>query len=162
MDGRVLDAPWPVRWFIVNCCILPSRPKQSAEAYHKVWTEEGSPLIAIGRKVKTLLQQQLQLPVELAMRYQNPSIAGAISSLRSRNVRDLLLIPLFPHYAMSSFETAAERAHGSAAIEPRPKVQNRSSPLYNDPDYISGPLSKAPRPTRERRSIDSLSVFTAA
>ena len=57
MDGRVLDVNWPVRFCIVNFAILPSRPKQSAEAYHKIWTPEGSPLVATSRKVREQLQE---------------------------------------------------------------------------------------------------------
>ena len=58
MDGRVLDAPWPIRFFIVHCCILPTRPKQSAEAYHKIWTPEGSPLVVTSRKVHAELRHR--------------------------------------------------------------------------------------------------------
>src|SRR5437899_3819860 len=107
MDGRVLDMPWPIRFFVVNCLILPSRPKASAHAYLKIWTAEGSPLVVTSRKVHAELQRRLSVPVELAMRYQNPSVSSAIERLRERGVTELLLIPLFPHFAMSSFETAA-------------------------------------------------------
>src|SRR5215510_1666127 len=84
MDGRVLDVNWFVRFCIVNFAILPSRPKQSAHAYQSVWTPEGSPLIVISRKLQGLLKQRVSLPVELAMRYQSPSIREAILNL-SRN-----------------------------------------------------------------------------
>src|SRR5438309_10892484 len=78
MDGRVLDVNWLARFCIVNFAILPSRPKESAEAYQKVWTPAGSPLVAISRKLQMKLQQRVKVPVELAMRYQNPSIPNAI------------------------------------------------------------------------------------
>src|SRR6185436_17598857 len=77
MDGRVLDAPWPIRFFVVHCCILPRRPKQSAEAYHKIWSPEGSPLVVTSRKVHSELRRRLRMPVELAMRYQEPSVHDA-------------------------------------------------------------------------------------
>src|SRR5262249_29365577 len=109
MDARVLDAPYPIRFCVVHFAILPSRPKQSAEAYQKVWLPEGSPLVVTGRAVQRALQRQTEAPVELAMRYQNPSIESAVRQLHADGVTDLLLIPLFPHYAMSSFETAVER-----------------------------------------------------
>src|ERR1043165_5695688 len=73
MDGRVLDINWLARFCIVHFAILPSRPKQSAEEYKKIWTTAGSPLVVISRNVQTQLQQRVILPVELAMRYQNPS-----------------------------------------------------------------------------------------
>src|SRR5215510_7008877 len=81
MDGRVLDVNWLARFCIVHFAILPSRPKQSAEAYHKIWTKDGSPLVVISRRVQSQLQQRVSVPVELAMRYQNPSISDAVRRL---------------------------------------------------------------------------------
>src|SRR6476620_11633416 len=71
MDGRVLDAPWPIRFCVVHFTILPSRPRESGHAYSKIWTDEGSPLIVTSRRMKEHLQRRLSVPVELAMRYQN-------------------------------------------------------------------------------------------
>lgn len=143
MDGRVLDAPWPIRFFVVNGCILPSRPKQSAEAYHKIWTKEGSPLVVMCRKVQALLQERLDIPVDLAMRYQNPSITDAILELHQQEVGELLVIPMFPHYAMSSFETAAERVQ-EVARRLAPEMNVRiAPPYYDDPQYIQALVSSA-------------------
>src|ERR1039458_9014972 len=74
MDPRVLDAPWPIRWCVVNLAILPKRPAESAEAYKKIWTKEGSPLVVTSRNVQRELQRRAgdSLPVGLAMRYQSP------------------------------------------------------------------------------------------
>ena len=68
MDGRVLDAPWPVRFCIVHFSILPKRPVESAHAYSTIWTDAGSPLIVISRGVQAALQERRTGPVELAMR----------------------------------------------------------------------------------------------
>src|SRR5208282_5864614 len=108
MDGRVIDTPWLVRRLVVGM-ILINRPKESGHAYEKVWTKEGSPLVVTSRHVQELLQKRVNVPVELAMRYQNPSIESAIQKLAAQRIDDLLLIPLFPHYAMSSYESAVER-----------------------------------------------------
>src|SRR6185436_6386618 len=89
MDERVLDMPLPLRFGVVNFAILPRRPAQSAEAYHKVWTAEGSPLIASSRRVQTQLRRRVRLPVELAMRYQHPSIEQALKNLRAEGVDEL-------------------------------------------------------------------------
>ena len=143
MDGRVLDAPWPVRFFIVHGLILPFRPKQSAEAYHKIWTPEGSPLVVTSQRVRAELQRRLPLPVELSMRYQNPSIPAAIEKLRAQGVDDVLLIPLFPHYAMSSFETAVVRVKEVATAQsPAMKVRVQP-PFYQDADYIAALVASA-------------------
>ncbi|MEI8340509.1 MAG: ferrochelatase, partial [Verrucomicrobiota bacterium] len=145
MDGRVLDAPYPIRWCVVNLAILPSRPKQSAEAYEKIWTKQGSPLVATSRNVQRELQQRMgeEVPVVLAMRYQSPSIESAIASLRLQGVRDLLVIPLFPHYAMSSFETAFVRAQEIAAKTAPEMKLKVIEPYYNDPGYIEALAASA-------------------
>jgi ferrochelatase len=143
MDGRVLDTNWLARFCIVNFAILPSRPKQSAEAYEKVWTAAGSPLIAISRNVKNKLQARVSIPVELAMRYQNPSIPSAVKALAAKGVDSLLLIPLFPHYAMSSFETAVERVREVAATEaPRMRIEVQP-PFFDHPDFITALVASA-------------------
>jgi protoporphyrin/coproporphyrin ferrochelatase len=143
MDGRVLDVNWLLRFCIVHFAILPFRPKQSAEAYHKIWTPAGSPLVVTSRNVQAKLQQRVSVPVELAMRYQNPSIPDAVRSLVSKGVDEVLLIPLFPHYAMSSFETAVERVKEVAAARaPQMRVQVQP-PCFEDQDYITALVASA-------------------
>jgi ferrochelatase len=143
MDGRVLDAPYPVRFGIVHGCILPFRPKQSAEAYHKIWLPEGSPLVVTSQRVVEKLRQRVRIPVELAMRYQNPSIERAIKSLVRQGVEDLLLIPMFPHYAMSSYETAVERVKQVLHHLARRVSLMVVPPYYNHPDYINALVATA-------------------
>ncbi|MCG3148270.1 MAG: Ferrochelatase [Verrucomicrobiae bacterium] len=143
MDGRVLDAPWPIRFGIVHFAILPSRPKQSAHAYKLIWTPEGSPLIVTSKKVQAELQRRLPIPVELAMRYQNPSIAFALGKLRDQGVEECLVIPLFPHYAMSSYETAVVRVQElQAKLAPQLKLRLQP-PYYVDPDYVRALVGSA-------------------
>jgi ferrochelatase len=143
MDGRVLDVNWLVRFCIVNFAILPSRPKQSAHAYHSIWTPEGSPLIVTSRHLCDKLQQTVTVPVELAMRYQNPSISAAVRALAEKGVQQTLLVPLFPHYAMSSFETAVERVKEVASrLAPQMKITVQP-PCYDHPDYIAALAASA-------------------
>jgi protoporphyrin/coproporphyrin ferrochelatase len=137
MDGRVLDVNWLLRFCIVHFAILPSRPKQSAHAYQSIWTAEGSPLIVTSRNLRSKLQARVSVPVELAMRYQNPAIPDAVRKLKERGADELLLIPLFPHYAMSSYETAVERVKEVVAtLAPEMRVQVQP-PYYDHPDYIA-------------------------
>ena len=143
MDGRVLDAPWPIRFCVVNFTILPTRPKESAHAYSTIWTDEGSPLVVTSRHVRQLLQDRLSVPVELAMRYQNPSIESAVTSLAARGVDQTFLIPLFPHYAMSSYESAVVRVQEVARrIAPGMTVEVMP-PYYDHPDYITALIASA-------------------
>jgi len=142
MDKRVIDVPWVMRRFIVGM-ILINRPKESAHAYEKIWTKEGSPLVAISENVQRKLQQRLKVPVELAMRYQNPSIRDGLRKLAGQGIDELLLIPLFPHYAMSSYETAVERVKELArSIAPKMRIEVQP-PFFKDPDYIAALVMSA-------------------
>ncbi|HOC55699.1 MAG TPA: ferrochelatase [Verrucomicrobiota bacterium] len=137
MDGRVLDVPWPLRFCIVHFAILPFRARHSAEAYRKIWTPAGAPLVVTSRNVQAKLQQRVNVPVELAMRYRNPSIPDAVRRLARQGVDEALVIPLFPHYAMSSFETAVERVRETAAAL-APQMRVRVQPPYcEESGYIT-------------------------
>ena len=136
MDERVIDVAWPVRRFVVGM-ILINRPKESAHAYQSIWTQEGSPLIVISRHVQALLQKRVQVLVELAMRYQNPSVPEVVRKMAAQGVTEVMLIPLFPHYAMSSYESAVEWVKKHVAkLAPGMKLTVRP-PYYNSPDYIN-------------------------
>lgn len=142
MDKRVIDVSWPLRRWIVGM-ILIKRPAESGHAYRQIWTKEGSPLIVISQRVQAELQKRLPVPVELAMRYQNPSIESAVKKLVARGIQEALLIPLFPHYAMSSYETAVVRARQVAAkLAPNLKLAVQP-PYYDAPDYISALVASA-------------------
>ena len=142
MDGRVIDTPWLVRRFVVGM-ILINRPKESAHAYEKVWTKEGSPLVVTSQHVQALLQKRVSVPVELAMRYQNPSIESAVKNLAAKGATEVLLIPLFPHYAMSSYETAVVRVQEVVAkLAPQMKLVVQP-PYFDQPDYIAALVASA-------------------
>jgi ferrochelatase len=136
MDGRVLDMIYPLRWSLVHLAILPGRAARSAEAYEKIWTPDGPPLVATSRKVRAALQERAGMTVELAMRYRHPSIPEAIGKLKKQGVEKVLLIPLFPHYAMSSYETAVERVREVMAAEAPDISLTVAPPYYDHPDYI--------------------------
>jgi ferrochelatase len=142
MDGRVIDTPWLLRRFIVGM-ILINRPKESGHAYEKIWTKDGSPLVVTSKNVQKLLQSRLIMPVELAMRYQNPSIESAVKNLAAKSITDILLIPMFPHYAMSSYETAVVRVREVARkLAPQMKVTVQP-PYFEDANYIAALVASA-------------------
>lgn len=109
MDERVIDVPYLLRAFLVKGIILNTRPKKSAAAYKKIWTDKGSPLIVFSEKLKVELQGKLDMPVALAMRYGSMSIEQGLQQLVDQNVQEILLISLYPQYAMSTSETVAEK-----------------------------------------------------
>jgi ferrochelatase len=110
MDGFVIDVPKPLRWFLVNVMIVPRRKVQSAKAYQKVQLPGGSPLLVYTRelaeKVAVELASDDRYLVEYAMRYGNPSIASALAKLNVPEISTIVVLPLYPQYAESSYETA--------------------------------------------------------
>ena len=142
MDRRVIDTPWLLRRFVVGM-VLITRPGLSAHAYRSIWTPEGSPLIVTSRHVREKLQERVTVPVELAMRYQNPSIEDALRRLAAQQINRTFLIPLFPHYAMSSYETAVVRVR-QVARKVAPRMEIVVQPPYGDaPDYVTALAASA-------------------
>jgi ferrochelatase len=93
--------------------------------------------------VRAELGRRLEWPVELAMRYQKPSIPDALRQLREQGVEQLLVVPLFPQYAMSSYETAVERVKAVAArVAPRMELIIQP-PFYEHPDYLRALVASA-------------------
>jgi ferrochelatase len=147
MDGRVIDKPWLLRALLVKGIIVPFRAPKSAEAYKTIWTKEGSPLIVNTKNLQKALQENLEEPVEIAMRYGNPSPEAAFDNLIKRNpgIEEVIALPLYPHYAMSSFETAVEYAKEIYQKKKYPFKLTFIEPFYNEAGYIEA-LSENIRP----------------
>ena len=117
-DPRIVEANRLIWWFALHAVILRIRPKPVAKNYQKIWTDEGSPLLAISKKQKASLQQAIEphfkgkVKVELAMRYGNPSIKEALLRLKEAGVQRLLVLPLYPQYSAtttaSTFDAIAD------------------------------------------------------
>ena len=110
MDERVIDKPWLLRALLVKGIIIPTRAPKSAEAYKSIWTDQGSPLIVISKQLEAALQKKIDEPVTIAMRYGNPTPSAAYDKLLATHpdLEEVILVPMYPHYAMSSYETAVE------------------------------------------------------
>jgi ferrochelatase len=139
MDERVIDYPYLLRLPLVRGVIVPKRVENSAHAYSTVWTEEGSPLIVLTNKLKQALAAEIPFPVSVAMRYGRPTPEAAFDELvaQSPNLKTVTLLPLYPHYAMSSYETAVEyarKAHKKGNYKFELEV---IKPFYNDEYYIN-------------------------
>lgn len=138
MDERVIDYPYILRLLLVGGIIAPFRAPRSAEAYKSIWTKDGSPLIALTRQLQRALQSSTTEPVEMAMRYGNPTMKYAFDKLveREPGLREVIAIPLYPHYAMSSYETAVEHARSVHKENNYPFSLSFIKPFYDEPNYI--------------------------
>jgi len=112
-DTRVIEVPKIIWWLVLNLFILPFRPRKSAALYKSVWLEEGSPLLVYSKrflnKIKNLNENSEFIEFELAMRYGNPSLEKALLSLKEKNCRKVLLLPLFPQYSAVTAATIFDK-----------------------------------------------------
>lgn len=138
MDEKVIDIPYLARLLLVRGIISPFRAPKSAAAYRSIWTEEGSPLIVLTRQLQHVLQDSFDAPVTIAMRYGNPSPQKAFDELVTQvpNLEEVVLVPLYPHYAMSSYETAVEYAQKIHKTLNYSFKLTTIQPYYNNADYI--------------------------
>ena len=137
-DPRVVEIP-KLAWLpILHGIILRTRPAKSAEAYRQVWTDEGSPLLAISRRQARKLGERFEgaVPVSLAMRYGKPSIASELSKLIDRGINRILVAPLYPQYCAATTATAVDAVFGELArMRAQPAIRTLP-PYYNDPLHI--------------------------
>ncbi|MFT5444689.1 MAG: ferrochelatase, partial [Myxococcota bacterium] len=134
-DPRVINLRQPLRWLLLNLVILPFRPKVSAAAYQSIWLDEGSPLLHHGQKLAQGVANQLgdEFCVELAMRYGSPSIASSVEALLAKDVATIVVLPLFPQYAIASTGSAlAEVGRVLEGIKAPPPVRTAAA-FFDDP-----------------------------
>ena len=137
MDERVIDFPYILRAILVKGIILNTRPKQSAKAYAKIWWDEGSPLIVLSERLQKKIDSFTSVPISLAMRYGEPSIANGLKELHEKGVNEVLLAPMYPQYAMATTETIIALAE-EIRKEHYPDMRfTILPPFYNHPDYIT-------------------------
>lgn len=147
MDARVIDYPYILRLLLVGGLIVPFRAPKSAEAYKSVWTKDGSPLVVLTKQLQQALQLRVPEPVEMAMRYGNPTMKHAFDKLMEREpgLQEVIAIPLYPHYAMSSYETAVENAKDVHKKNKYSFSLSFIKPFFNEPNYIYA-LTESIRP----------------
>ncbi|MBU2949784.1 ferrochelatase [Tamlana agarivorans] len=155
MDERVIDIPLVARAALVKGIILKTRPKASAAAYKKIWWDEGSPLIVISERLQRGIQNKVEVPVALAMRYGSMTIKKGLQELVDKGVEEVLLFPLYPQFAMATTETITVLAEElRQAFFPNIKIESVPA-FYNKPDYIEV-LSNSVKRHLEGKQIDHL------
>jgi ferrochelatase len=147
MDKRVIDYPYLSRLLLVRGIIVPFRAPKSAHAYKTIWTKEGSPLIVLTKQLRDAVSKKLDVPVVISMRYGQPSMDTVYKELNAQflALEEVILLPLYPHYAMSSYETAvvqAQELHKKGGYSFKLDVIR---PFYDEPNYIHA-LSESIRP----------------
>lgn len=140
MDPFVIDIPFPFRWLLVHGAILPRRPAKSAEAYRKIWSERGSPLLehlmSLCSQVREIAEPARWV-VKGGMRYGNPSIRAALTEFKSEGISEVVVFPLYPQYSLAATESSI-RATQRIARKVAAGMKIRFVPaFYQDPGFIS-------------------------
>ena len=138
-DARVIDISWLARTLLVNLIIAPFRAPKSAKIYKQLWTENGSPLLFYSEHLKNKLRKIIgdDFDIELAMRYQNPSMESVLETMRKKNYHRIIILPLFPQYASATNGSAIDKAMKIIRkwwVIPEIKVINQ---FYDDEGYIN-------------------------
>ncbi|WP_108870199.1 ferrochelatase [Aquimarina aquimarini] len=137
MDPRVIDVPLWARILLVKGIILNTRPKKSAEAYKKIWWDEGSPLIVLSERLQKKVADRTSIPIGLAMRYGSMNIKKGLQELHDQGVTEVLLLPLYPQFAMATTETILVLAEElRASYFPDMKFTDIPA-FYNKSEYIN-------------------------
>jgi ferrochelatase len=153
MDERVIDKPYLLRALLVKGIIVPFRASNSAKAYKSIWTEKGSPLIVISKELEKALQKEVEEPVVIAMRYGTPSPKEAFDKLMAKHpdLEEVVLVPLYPHYAMSSYETALEYAKEQQQKGGYKFNITTIKPFYDNEEYMNA-LCESIKPHLEKEN----------
>lgn len=144
-DPRVIDIGAIPSWLLLNLAILPFRPKKSAHAYAKVWTEEGSPLAVHSHRLVAGLQRHLgkaDYKVALAMRYGQPSIDSVLEELLSEPLDEIVILPLYPQYASASTGSSLEKVFASIGRRWNVPAIRVIPPFFDAPGYIESVAEK--------------------
>ncbi|MET1078327.1 MAG: ferrochelatase [Pseudomonas sp.] len=143
MDPYVVDLPWPVRRLLVSL-ILIKRPAASAHAYASIWWAEGSPLVVLSRRLQERMRANwTQGPVELAMRYGEPSLQTVLARLAAQGVRQVTLAPLYPQFADSTVTTVIEEAKRVVREDELGIRFAILPPFYDQPEYLQALVDSA-------------------
>jgi len=138
-DPRVLSMPAIARKALLELVILPIRPRRSAAAYAKIWTDAGSPLMVHSQALHTDVTKALgdDFVVELAMRYGEPSIPAAFDRLGDADVDRIVVLPLFPQYCAATTASILDRVQQESARYWDVRPMTAIGAFYDDPGFIS-------------------------
>lgn len=136
MDPRVLSIPSWVRIPLVKHLIAPKRAPKSAEKYQTIWSDQGFPLQYLTEELARMMSKLGPWPIYTAMRYNQGSVEKALKQARQEGIERLVICPLMPHYAMSSYESAVAHVVKIHKEHEYPFELLSVHPYYDHPAYI--------------------------
>tara|TARA_Y100001954_G_scaffold233051_1_gene285519 strand:- start:686 stop:1705 length:1020 start_codon:yes stop_codon:yes gene_type:complete len=154
-DDNVVDIPKFFQQLILRLFILPFRPKNTLEAYEKIWTKKGSPLIISTQSIAKKLSKKTGWFVEYAMRYEEPSIENALINLKNNGKNKIYIISLYPHNAMATTITTELETRIVANKVSDDFELIFTKPFYDNEIYINA-MSNSIKPYIENDTFDKI------
>ncbi len=154
-DDNVVDLPKFLQQFILRLFILPFRPKNTLEAYEKIWTKKGSPLIISTESIANKLTEKTGWNVEYAMRYEEPSIEKALHKFKKNEINKIYVISLYPHNAMATTVTTELETRNVAMNVSNDFELIFTKPFFDNEEYINAMVNSI-RPYVENKSYDKI------
>ena len=154
-DDNVVDLPKFFQQFILRLFILPFRPKNTLEAYEKIWTKDGSPLIISTESITNKLTEKTGWNVEYAMRYEEPSIEKALHKFKKNEINKIYVISLYPHNAMATTVTTELETRNVAMNISNDFELIFTKPFFDNEEYINAMVNSI-RPYVENKSYDKI------
>ena len=154
-DDNVVDIPKFFQQLILRLFILPFRPKNSLEAYEKIWTKNGSPLIISTESISNKLSKKTGWKVEHAMRYEEPSIEKALNNFKRKGVNKIYVISLYPHNAMATTITTELETRNVAMNVANDIELIFTKPFFDNEEYINAMVNSI-KPFVENQSFDKI------
>ena len=154
-DDNVVDLPKFLQQFILRLFILPFRPKNTLEAYEKIWTIKGSPLIISTESIANKLTEKTGWNIEYAMRYEEPSIEKALHKFKKNEINKIYVISLYPHNAMATTVTTELETRNVAMNVSNDFELIFTKPFFDNEEYINAMVNSI-RPYVENKSYDKI------
>ena len=154
-DDNVVDIPKFFQQLILRLFILPFRPKNTLEAYEKIWTKNGSPLIISTESIANKLSKKTGWKVEHAMRYEEPSIEKALNNFKRKGVNKIYVISLYPHNAMATTITTELETRNVALNVSNDIELIFTKPFFDNEEYINAMVNSI-KPFVENQSFDKI------
>lgn len=137
-DRRVITLPWLARKILVNLIIVPFRAGKSAKLYRQIWTDQGSPLLLNLEKLVSRVEREAgeKWKVRGVMRYGEPSLRKTLMEMKSNPPEEIVIMPLYPHYASSTTGSVIEDVLSEVCGWNVIPAVRFTGQFYNHPGYL--------------------------
>ncbi|AUC59833.1 ferrochelatase [Cyanobacterium sp. HL-69] len=166
-DPEIIRLPSPLLQKPLAWLISTLRSKKSEENYKEIGG--GSPLLQITEAQAEALQSRLKehegdIKVYVGMRYWHPFTEEAIAQIKADNVQKLVILPLYPHFSISTSGSSFRVLEEMWAKDP--ELQNIEYTLvpswYDHQNYLASMTDLIRQELEQFENQDQVHIFFSA